>query len=417
MNDTPSVRKILLLALIHTSVLILALLILYQSDLIPQLPHHLNVLGWDANWYQDIRSHGYQFLPDQQSNAGFYPGFPYLWKFSGLGSTGICILNSLLFLFSAMLLAKEFRLTSIQFLIALSFPASFFFFLPYTESLFFFSGTVLLIGWIRKNMMLFLAGVFLASITRATGTFFLPAFLVILLVCNKDQRRFAWVGMGTSIAGLFAVTLIQYFQTGIWFVYFKAQAQFWERSFHWPKDIFTTWGGERMIWADGIALFIGLGSLALFARYSVRKILLHKNDFLPPIVLFSLAYLSMVAMSIIFFNPKPADGTTTLFGIFRYTFAAPFLWVVFAHYSVSVKPRVREVLLLIIITWAFWLSFGSYRHIQQFLYWTVISAYLLLHILPRYYPSLRHGWILVYLANLVAQVWLYGSFLEGLWVG
>src|SRR5258705_3261931 len=65
-------------------------------------------LHFDASWYNDIKENGYVYKADAQSNSGFYPAFPFLWKVTQLPPAGISIFNAIIFLFSFFLLARAF---------------------------------------------------------------------------------------------------------------------------------------------------------------------------------------------------------------------------------------------------------------------------------------------------------------------
>jgi hypothetical protein len=102
---------------------------------------------WDSRWYLSVAMNGYSYTPGQQSSIAFFPLYPVLVKlfsFAGMGILLSGILLSNVALFLAMLYlyklvemdykGERIALNSVYF--ALMFPASIFFSLFYSESLF-----------------------------------------------------------------------------------------------------------------------------------------------------------------------------------------------------------------------------------------------------------------------------------------
>ena len=147
----------------------------------------------DANWYKDIARLGYEagpFMTDRQHSWAFFPLWPLTWRAAATLTgeyplTGI-LLSNLLFLAGLVLLHRTVRefgqeeeeASRAVFYLSI-FPTSYFFSLPFTESLF----LCLTIGSIyaakrERWMMAGLLGA-LASATRVNGVLLLPALAVL----------------------------------------------------------------------------------------------------------------------------------------------------------------------------------------------------------------------------------------------
>lgn len=131
--------------------------------------------------------------------------------------------------------------------------------------------------------------------------------------------------LSATAAGVLAVILFQYKVTGVWFAYFKTQSHFLNRTLQWPELPFTTWDGLRLLWLDGFALFTGLLAAAILCALLLRR---HRKTKDPDqATIFSLCYLALALLSVIFFNGKDVRGGTSLMGANRYLLATPYFTV------------------------------------------------------------------------------------------
>lgn len=243
----------------------LIMCVVYKLELLSSFitkiePYYLK--EWDAYWYGSIAEHGYLYDEAKPSNSGFFPLFPYtwrlLWKLTKASVQGVCLFNGMLFLAGMLVLRKAFNFSWMYFLVFISIPSNMFMYVPYTEAIFFFFSTLLLVGLRTNNAYLVAAGLFFASLTKATALFFLPAILCMEILnfeslwqCVKRTAAYAFF----PLLGLFSVILFQYKATGVWFAYYRTQAHFWKRTFHVPEFPLTTWGGPRVLWLDGRRFF------------------------------------------------------------------------------------------------------------------------------------------------------------------
>jgi len=383
------------------------------------------LLSFDASWYNDIVKNGYNFNANVQSNSGFYPTFSFFWKASHLSSVGISILNAIIFFFSVYLLARNFELNNKELLLLLSIPSLIFNFVPYTEALFFLSGTMLLIGLQKKKTSLIIAGIFFSCFIRPCSVIFIPSLLFLHLLSgtySKSKILNTTFLIGAAIIPFFIVAIIQWEATGIWFAHAKSQITNWDHRFHIPRLPLTTWAGPKTIWLDGTAFWMGLlaAGFCILVLFSKKKI----KEIDKPLY-FSLAYLSGVTLFVLFFNGYNDRGSTSLLSLNRYFFATPFFFIAFQKFLRFPQLSGKNYLYLIISVIIICLLFGAYTQIDWFnrsktiVYFSFltisITGYLI--ILNHKWFLKKNFWILIYFTNCILQTYLFFRFLSGEWVG
>lgn len=198
----------------------------------------------DGGWYMHIAEWKYEkvpFEPTKAHNWAFFPLFPILWRLAakvtgGFFFTGI-VLTNVFFFFALIMLHKTATAFDADkptadrtvFYIA-AYPLSYFFSLPLSESLF------LLISasafYAAKRDSWWAAGILgaLASATRLTGVFLLPALLVLQWQTNRslkpDRRTLALLLIPL---GLLAFMVHLHYRTGNAFAFMDVMAA-WGRN-------------------------------------------------------------------------------------------------------------------------------------------------------------------------------------------
>lgn len=380
---------------------------------------------WDAFWYEKIAVNGYEYSYTEPSNSGFFPMFSYIWKYSGLSTIGISLLNFILFIAGMLFIKKAVNLTNSMFLLALSVPSMMFMYVPYTEAIFFFSSSLFLYGISTNKNAAIYCGLLIASLTRPTAIFFIPSILFMELMINKNKKvallnsiKYA----SFSILGVFIVILIQYIKTGVLFAYFKAQNNFWKREFQLPEIPFTTWDGTRLLWLDGIALIFGITSAILVFYFTFIKIRGNKELVIGKSTLFSLSYLMLAVLSVIFFNGKDAKGGTSLMGANRYLMATPFFVCFLASVSKNIFKEkaliISTLFSLIIVALMIGLGkiIGNFDHAYSNRYVLFTCLYASFYFAIGFKNSKAFIYVL-YTINIFAQIILISYFSNGFWVG
>jgi len=149
----------------------------------------------DGNWYREIATNGYAYSPDRRSNVTFFPLYPLsgriVREITGLSAEAslLVVSNFALALSFFLLLAyardrfPEAPAASGLFVL-LSFglyPVTFFFRMPYTESLFFGLVLTAFLGMRRGWAPIWVAAIVgLATAARPVGIALVPAFLAHL---------------------------------------------------------------------------------------------------------------------------------------------------------------------------------------------------------------------------------------------
>ncbi len=401
------------------------------------IPDNTNLIKWDAFYYHSIKESGYNHYWYMASNSAFFPFFSYLWRLTHLNGIGISIFNLFLFLFSVYLLYKTYSISIKYVLIFISLPAAIFFYVPYTESLFFLFCTLFLIGLKKDNLKLVFLGLLLASITRATALFFVPAiiFMEILssekVVINKKLIINIVVMSLASILGLLIVVLIQHYQTGIWFAFVKQQFRFWQHKLDIPGFPLVAHGGDKALWIDGIAFILGLQAFALAIGLLIKKFITKKTSvmFQNKAILFTIPYLIMITIYSLFYNAKSFDAQTSLNSFNRYMFCNPFFFV-FISFLPQILPFTLKNYLLFILTVVagFYLiglngdALTFFRSEKMplaftYLFFLVFFVYINLFFVSCYHFVKNSTHLILFTVNLILSVYCYNWFINGGYVG
>lgn len=408
--------------LLHVFFLLILLILFNISGKIKFQLSEKGFLHFDAAWYSDIKDNGYIYKEDVQSNSGFYPAFPYIWKVTQLSPIGISIFNAIIFFISFFFLARAFEFSIYESLLALSVPSLMFNFLPYSEALFFLSATVLLIGLHRRNNLMLYGGLFLCCLVRPMTIVFIPVLLFVEFASKKEDHN-GIINIIFSIMAcvlpFFLVALVQHLQTGVWFAHSKAQIMHWDHEFHIPHFPLSTWVGPKTIWLDGTAFWMGFVA-TLFCIYTLFNRTSYDRSFM-----FSVAYLSGVCLFTLFYNGYNDRGSTTLLSLNRYFFATPFFFVVFQKCLRLPQLSNKRYLYLIASLIFIWLLFGAYTEIDWFnrfktiIYFLMLTAAIIMYILSLNHDWFRKKkfWVLLYIGGCLLQVYLFYRFLSGEWVG
>ena len=133
----------------------------------------------------------------------------------------MAIANGIIFLGSVSVLANLYKPKTIDLLLFLSLPCTFYFYIPQTESLFFLFSTLIIYGILREKPMLVFAAIYFATLTRASFLFFIiPFFGITLLSAPKSQvfeskkwLYFIGIYITPIILGVLSVGLLQYLST------------------------------------------------------------------------------------------------------------------------------------------------------------------------------------------------------------
>jgi hypothetical protein len=279
---------------------------------------------------------------------------------------------------------------------------------------FFLCSVIILLGLKYDKNALVCMGLFLSVLTRPAFAIFIPGLLITEVFRKENGNLFVRTGFFfiSTMAALAWVALIQFSDTGEWFKFFSAQKE-WGNTLQMPTLPLTSWAGGFVVRLDGLAFLIGIisGGYLLARLFKLKWV--QKVD-LPVEVVFSLAYLGGITLSVLLFRGG------SLFSLNRFIFATPFIIVVI-NFWLKQEFRIshKKLLLIFGLIFLFWMLFGAYSHIREALKYSLLSLYaLLLFVLMSENKILsKSGWISIILLNFTFQLILMIRFLTGLWVG
>lgn len=394
---------VLVFVLVTCLLFFASILLLDKTELLKES----NLLKFDAELYKLIRDQGYagSWL------CAFFPAFPFIWKLLGLSIIGVSLFNLIVYAISAATLSMVYNFSLTQRLFYLSIPSLVFMYVPYSESLFFATTALILVGLKKNNTALTSLGLFLCSLVRPTAFIFGPAILLTFFLASRNKKQLPNVILFliSLLAGLMTTVTIHYFYSHEWFVFFESQ-KLWKNYLHFPTLPFTSWGGDSILRLDGmslaIAIFAGIYALKLIWIRFQQKYFEEKD------VSFSLFYLIGTALVVVLFR----DGN--LYSINRFIFATPFVVISIHHFFTTYQFKMRDLWIMLLSTEIFWLFFNSYTHIHNFLLFTGVSVYLCLLLLSTHKNKVIANAVIciLILVNTAALIKLGIRFLNGGWI-
>lgn len=390
--------------------LVFLLSVIFSTQLCaPDSLKESNFLNWDAEHYHWIKTNGYEGF-----RIAFFPLLPFMWKALSFGTYGIVLMNAALFISAFYYLVKMLKMDTVEVLLYLSIPSGIFYFLPYTESLFFFMSTLILVGYNKNKTGLVIAGLLLSSLARPAFIFFLPAIILTELynqkITFKSIVRIAVFSL-TLVVGLAIVFGIHFYYTGNWFSYFE-MTKGWGGILQFPKLPFTSWAGGMILRLDGVALLTGIFSGILLVVIFVKARFL-KNIEIPKELVFSLSYLAGITLFILF-----RGGA--LFSLNRFVFAVPFIIVAFNFWrKLDIRFNMKQLWLVFGLIFFFWFLFNSFVHIQTILKFLALTCYvILIFAIKSDRMKVRNTSLILFISvNIIFQIIFYLRFLNAGWIG
>jgi len=410
--------------IVYLFLLILLFLAFITLGKIDALPNSHSLLQWDAKWYESIIQNGYSFHENIQSNAGFFPGFPLLWKTIGLGVLGISIVNLFLFLSAFYLLCKLLKASNLVALIVLSLPSIFFFYVPYSESLFYLLTVLAIIAWRKEKWWMVVLMCILLAFVRPVIFFLIPAIFMAFLL--KKQWKSYWKTL-LVMSALIAGTMLGFYYigqiTGDFFAYSKSQIGNWGHEFSLPAFPLTTWRGYRILWLDGLALFTVLTIIFVALKIMYQSWVKQNKSSLNTLDIISLFYTCMIFVYVFFFHPKE-NGLTSMLSLNRYIFCNPFLHYLLLKYLISFEWKRTHLLSIIGISVVCVVILGFPYHAlvglsytKSILFFVGFIGFILLESSLLYKNQRFLIICLIILINLILQLYVFQGFLKGNWIG
>jgi hypothetical protein len=396
-------------------------LFLYKTCMVRELPSAETLLRYDSNVYQHVAENGYVYTHPKFNNTGVFILFPWLWRLLHVGVVGICIVNYLLFGAGFTVLARLYKIDTVEKLLWLSIPTVYIMMIPYSEALFFVLMAICLYGIEKGSRAIIWSTLFLASLTRATSIFLLPSLLVMEAVCGNRQP---WHRILLSYVDLYVVPIIggllffiwyQHHAIGIWFAYFIQQQKYEGHEFAIPILPFSSGEGFRMMWISALAILVGTFSIiGIVLKLKSR----FRNQMPEPdkLLVLSMGFLGATLLKTIFYNPIWGTYTTLTIGINRYVFATPFFYV-FLYYVFNPRKAFTpwHYLAVFALSNTVWLTCGSYVHIISFLFYNSLTGIVFLYMKNSDKKSAWPAMVLMAF-NLCMQTFMFQQYLANLYL-
>ncbi len=258
---------------------------------------------------------------------------------------------------------------------------------------------------------------------KATTVLLLPAlFMAELLINNKDEWKKSFVNFLVkyalpSLIGLSVFILWQYFETGIWFAYFKKQSEHWGHAFSLPSLPFSNIenGNWRYHWLSALAMLIDITAL-FWLIWHFFLWLKNKND-RDPNLIFSMGYLAMVLIFLLFFNPKYAGPFTNVMGANRYTLSTPF-FIYFLNYYYNRFFSKKAILYYVLFANVFFALLGAFESGDNYFIMGLIPTLLVTAFMANGNLKEKQPWIIILLIafNYLIQMHLFQQFTTPMYV-
>ncbi|MDZ4822599.1 MAG: hypothetical protein SH856_04000 [Flavobacteriales bacterium] len=362
---------------------------------------------FDAAHYRHIRDNGYHDF-----RVAFFPALPFVWRVLQFSSLGISFFNILCYFISLLCLVRvlhPFRSDILLLMILL--PSSLFFFIPYTESLFFLSLTLVIVGKYKRLLWLECFGLFAASLVRPTAFILIPAIIAAeFFTHNKESNAIKRIPVlvASVLIGLGTVFFIHSLDTGEWFAFFDAQRD-WGNEFRFPFLPLSSWSSFSVVALDSIALWISLVSVGFIISRLKHGFGGEGKE--KQMVLFSLTYLAVTGIFILFTRGG------SLFSLNRFIFCVPLLYFFLQELS---RLKFKQFAIVLMSYLPFSLFMGSYLHVKAFFHYSIVGGilFLLCFFLINTESRFKQGKLILAISiGLILNCYFWLRLFENEWIG
>lgn len=382
------------------------LLIAYVTIYSPGLLSKDVLLFFDSVHYQSVATQGYE----THFEVAFFPLFPFLWKFLGLSLIGISSFNAVLYISCLAFIARIEKLDWSDYFIALALPSAIFYFIPYSEALYFLCSVLILYGIRSNNFPLQLVGIALCSFCRPVLPVLLPAILLYYFIYKKSVSK-SIISSFAALSGTLLAFFVHWIYTGDFLSYLTA-FNTWDYNFKFPLLPLTSGGGGTIRQLDGYALLFGVFSIILIFKL-LKDRTRNRND---SDKIFSLAYLSFFTILILSLMRGGSLNSMN-----RFIFCSPYfvLALFYIQKNLIRNKGIKSFILTFLGLVAFSLLFQSYVHIQTFLKYAIgaliLSAYLAKQHFMVKGVSIEKA--VLFITLVATQILMLSKLLNGYWIG
>jgi hypothetical protein len=408
----------------NLALVLLIYLGLFKLNVLSVLPNEIGYLSWDVAFYRDIKDIGYVYATSKATNMAFFPLFPYIWKMVHLSALQMGVFNFALFACSFIWLIGKEKFKAIYLLVLISIPCFIFFYLPYSESLFFLFGTLIIKGYRNDKFNLLIIGILGCCLTRAISTVFIPMIIITELLHWKNSKELIafpykriLVCCSAALLAILIVISIQGIQTGKWFYYMEMAKKF-NRALIFPSFPFTTISPDRVLGIDGIAWVVGFIATYFCIKWSIISFgsFFLRQDY--PLstdrsVYFSALFISAVFLIDTFFTNHIEDRTN-LWSINRHLLCTPFAVHFINWFFKDCRKEKPDLYSLTIILLSGLFITGVYQY-QLHIYFYLIFVTAIF--LSKFFDKALFLLYPLYAFNLMLAIVLYHDFLSFKWAG
>lgn len=330
---------------------VLAGMVILWSE-VSHLPIQIPAAYFDVAHYMEISRNGYS----QPFLAAFFPGYPALLFLIKSNLVAACVLNYLIWITGASLLLRHQLITPITSMLAAVVPSALFFYIPYSESLFYLAIALIAIGLKKDSDKWLIAGIVIATITRPTAAIILPALVIARFLKGYSLQSAFKRTLPEMLVAVLTVVCVFVYQslfTGSFTSFFAAQSG-WGNGMHVPALPFHSYGGNLIHYYDSAAMLVGLLSLAV-----VIQLVKLKHPVSTPHA-FGLSALALTTLLII------VSRGGGFFSLNRFIFATAFFPLALEIFRLIRISR-KQSILLVTIAVLFGPLFSAHLHIQALL--------------------------------------------------
>ena len=416
-----------LLILVLVPLIVLVLTVWFYTNQHEVLPDASKWCIWDCGWYNGMREHGYIYKPNQQNNLAFFPLFPLVWQFLGVGNIGIGLINFFIFVASAWLLIKHYKISFKSVLVFLCVGLVWFFMIPYTESFFFFGAVLIMLGFNKYNYWLIVLGAIVAIGTRSASMIFMVAFLMMMLInFVKDKKSENFKIIGFAMFAVVSVNLLvfyyQYTVTGRFFGFFEAH-QYWDHHLRWPKLTHISWH-KPIALTENFALLVGVFAIFIIITFFISALFKNTKIKNPLALVFKVNVELTIAEQ--FALLYLAGGTTfillyqqdTLSSLNRYILSTPF-YLLLLHLLATKKIEFNVNMLFwtgLMILMGFTVSHSHFEHKIWMILAALLTTTTVFWSLSKDTTFYRIVTYLTCILGIIIQAYLFNYFISGNWV-
>ncbi len=385
------------------------------------------LIRWDAVHFLFIRDNHYDQNKVGDYIFAFFPLFPFVWELSGLSTVGICLFNFLLFVASLILLFEALGISLktkeifLKYIVLISLPGTVVFFLPYAESVFFFTISVAFYGAMKNRYLFYFAGMMLCSMARPAAVIIGMAIIskdIFMFITTKEYYSLPkkiFMNVLPVIVGTVLIGAVQYYYNPAHFFNFIHVHKYWEHTLQLPRNL-RDWSQEGF--SMNVALVFILIPMLIFFLAKNIFVKRETQNIQDDLFNFSVFYIVGSAFFILLFQGG------NLHGLFRYVVCTPFFFVFcilsFERFNKLISNEKLALFIFTFLPALFTYSVASYLSAWEFysmgFFLVFLNFIFLFYMQPfeKLFSKIFFALVLVF--NIVWNVYMLNCYLNDGWI-